>query len=452
MKKNLLKYSYLIIIFACLVVYLKSLAFGLVYLDDISIIEYNRLFNELKPGIQEFLNAFSNNFLGGHYYRPVTSISFLFDISLGKDNPFYFHLSNFIIHTITSCLLFVLLQKMKFEKLNALFIALLFAVHPVFINAVGWIAGRGDLLAGMFSVAGFIVFIKFLESEKPHFFIFYSIFSMLAVLSKEIGIVLPVMAIFYFFIRTGNFHLNIKSFIKLLVIISPVFLYYLIRILIASKVTVDSIYIGDSLRNLRMLFEFLSKLILPVNLKVLPDYTYFVTISGIIFFAVIVLIPFYLKTINKKLYYFGLIWFFAFLLPALPVRTMSFDGFQYWDCRIYLPAIGFFILIAEIFSKFNDKIKTAIFVILILFYIPLNLIQSEKYRNAISFWESAVSEQPERALFYERLANMYFANGRIEDAERTIKIALTKKSKDSDMKNKAERLLEKIEKERREEK
>jgi len=69
-----------IIFMLSVIPYFPGLFSGFVQLDDSYIIEYYKLFNDLNPGLNDFTNAFVNKYLGGQYYRPITNLTFLFDI------------------------------------------------------------------------------------------------------------------------------------------------------------------------------------------------------------------------------------------------------------------------------------------------------------------------------------------------------------------------------------
>ena len=97
-------------------------------------------------------------FLAGHYYRPITSVTFIVDSILGEQSYFIYHLTNFLIHLFASILIFLIVENLGYSLITSLTTALFFALNPIHINAVGWIAGRGDLFAAFFSVLSMLIF------------------------------------------------------------------------------------------------------------------------------------------------------------------------------------------------------------------------------------------------------------------------------------------------------
>lgn len=84
-------------------------------------------------------------------YRPATQLSFAVDWHLGGGDPGLFHLVNLLLHTLTTILLFVVMVP-SVGRLAAILAALLFAVHPVHVEAVASVVGRAEILAALFTL------------------------------------------------------------------------------------------------------------------------------------------------------------------------------------------------------------------------------------------------------------------------------------------------------------
>ncbi len=81
-------------------------------------------------------------------YRPLTTLSFALDWSIGFGDPAWFHLTNVLLHAGASVLVFLLLTRW-FDTIAALAGGLLFAIHPVHVEAVANVVGRSELLAAI---------------------------------------------------------------------------------------------------------------------------------------------------------------------------------------------------------------------------------------------------------------------------------------------------------------
>ena len=89
-------------------------------------------------------------------YRPVTTLSFLVNWSLlgNGERPLGYHVVNVLLHFGCAASLYALLTRLGFDVIPARLATLLFAVHPVATEAVANVAGRADLLAALFVLAG----------------------------------------------------------------------------------------------------------------------------------------------------------------------------------------------------------------------------------------------------------------------------------------------------------
>jgi protein O-mannosyl-transferase len=134
---------------AALLVYAPSLLNGFAY-DDVAVVAAD-------PRIHGFdIGAL----LGGGYwlnegldlYRPLTMLSFALDWSLAPQNPAWFHLGNVLLHALATALVVFLLAR-YWPLVAALFGGLLFALHPVHVEAVANVVGRAELLAAVFFLA-----------------------------------------------------------------------------------------------------------------------------------------------------------------------------------------------------------------------------------------------------------------------------------------------------------
>jgi Flp pilus assembly protein TadD len=118
------------------------------------------------------------------------------DYALWGDRPFGYHLTNILLHTLVSVLVYLVLARIFPGKNGVAFAsALVFAVHPVHAESVAWIAGRTDLIATLFMVASLLAL-----SSAPgrRGCLALSLLSFLvALFSKESALVFPLIAAAY---------------------------------------------------------------------------------------------------------------------------------------------------------------------------------------------------------------------------------------------------------------
>ncbi len=128
---------------AAIVVYLGSLGHGFPFDDTIQVLR-----NERIRRLAEIPAIFTNPTWPGYVYRPLPTFTYALTHALVGLEPWAYHLSNVVLHGLVTLLVFVGLVRL-FDLRLALLAALLFAVHPVHVEAVASIANRTELLAAL---------------------------------------------------------------------------------------------------------------------------------------------------------------------------------------------------------------------------------------------------------------------------------------------------------------
>jgi tetratricopeptide (TPR) repeat protein len=100
-------------------------------------------------------------------YRPITTLSYLFNCSIlgNGDQPAGYHWVNFLLHTGNVLLVYALARRLMRKLWPAVFVAAVWAVHPVLTESVTNMVGRSDLLAGMSLLSGFWMYLKSAETQ-----------------------------------------------------------------------------------------------------------------------------------------------------------------------------------------------------------------------------------------------------------------------------------------------
>ena len=140
---------YLLLAAAVLIVYGQVLHFDFVTYDDPDYVTAN-------PHVQAGLTwagiawAFRTSFAGNWF--PLTWLSHMLDVSLfGLDSGWH-HFTNVCLHTLSTLLWFALLKRLTGSRWRSALVAFLFALHPLHVESVAWVAERKDVLSGLFWV------------------------------------------------------------------------------------------------------------------------------------------------------------------------------------------------------------------------------------------------------------------------------------------------------------
>lgn len=144
----------------------------------------------------------------GAYYRPLLVTTFLFDKYAWGFLESFMHLQNIVLHLCNTLLIFAISRRSAVllnikSPFPAFLAALFFAIHPINTEAVNWISGRTDLLAGFFILISAFLLLKTTTSLANS--ILSALCLLLACLSKETAIFfLPAVLLAPFFVSTAS--------------------------------------------------------------------------------------------------------------------------------------------------------------------------------------------------------------------------------------------------------
>jgi len=188
-------------------------------------------------------------YIKGATYQPVRVLSYAVDYYFWGHNPLGYHITNIFFYILTCIMVFLTLQTLssslrdKASSIShqrvALFGSLLFAAHPVHVEAVTWLAARKEVLQGFFFFFAFYLYLKGREGAGKRRLIYlgFTLFSiLLATLSKPSAVVFPGIILVYEIAQRKNKWIDfIKShrlFFGLSIFISAIFTFILIKVML----------------------------------------------------------------------------------------------------------------------------------------------------------------------------------------------------------------------------
>ena len=178
----------LIITFMILGIYWPVIGYDFIALDD-------NLYVVENPHIQKGITlkgvAWAMTTFYTANWHPLTWLSYMADYDLSGLNPSAYHISSLMLHLLNAVLLFMLLRRITGEIWKGAAVAALFAVHPLNIESVVWIAERKNLLSTLFWILTILAYVRYVE--KPGWGRYWPVFLLFAfgLMAKPMLVTLP---------------------------------------------------------------------------------------------------------------------------------------------------------------------------------------------------------------------------------------------------------------------
>jgi len=339
--------------------------------DNPSIIE--------NPNIRHVTGENILKILSGN--RPVVYFSIMLNYLLGGLNVVGYHVFNIGVHIANSIFVYLLVlwtltlpsvgdRYRERAKRMALFAALLFGVHPVQTESVTYIISRTELLATVFYLATFLLFIRGGTSGKFSYAIGMLVTSALSMGSKEWAVTLPAMLMLYDFLflsegklkpLLSRWHIYLLTALPWIFVLANLDLFSTggtagvgFNLVSATGINTKTYF----LTSLNVIWTYVRLLFLPINQNLDYDYMLaktvfeFPTLLSFLGHVAVVSAAFLLYWKRRQtLIPFGIAWFYIGLSPTqsiVPVVDLIFEH------RVYMPSIGIFFVFILLYESLFD--------------------------------------------------------------------------------------------------
>lgn len=330
----------------------------------------------------------------------------------------------------------------------ALFGSLLFATHPVHVEAVTWLAARKEVLQGFFFFSAFYLYLKVRKLEGRKKILYFSIillFILLAILSKPSAVVFPAVILVYEIAQNKNGRVEfIKRhllFFLASLVISIIFTTILIKVMLDSGGVKP--YYGDTflknflvciyvfLRSIKLLIfqiNFSAAYSFPIQLPVFH-------IKNIIFVILtFTILGFGIWSLKRwKIFFFSIFFFLVTILPYLniiPISTLLADRYVFIASFAYCLLMGVFF--DKLYTCENKKfskgffkiLSVALFLFLLTGYSYMTIYQNTIWQNSYTLWADAVEKHPNSNTANALMGVVYMEIGMDQEALKYLEKAV----------------------------
>ncbi|MFH1752990.1 MAG: tetratricopeptide repeat protein, partial [Candidatus Omnitrophota bacterium] len=357
-----------------------------------------------------------------NFYRPIQILSYIFDHSFWGLDVRGYHITNIMLHALTAACVYWLAMLLFANQRLSVVSSVLFVVHPVMTEAVCYISGRADLLAGLFMLLSVILYVRSLRIQRSMpSYIAALIAYVLALLSRESPLMMPVLLLLYHYAFKVRLRLG-----RFLPLVGVAALYIILRFTHLKDLLPHSVVSTTLFQRAPGFFlaltEYMRLLILPLGLHMeygdgLFSLSNPKAIAGVFILAGLLVFAF--KKRGTPIIFFSIMWFLLTILPQSNLYPINAYMAEHW---LYMPSIGFFILVAACLDRAYLKngyrnLALAATVLLTVFFSYLTVLQSLTWRDPIAFYERTLTYAPDSFRTHNSLGILYDKAG---DPERAI--------------------------------
>ena len=138
-------------------------------------------------------------------WHPLTTITHMLDSQLYGLNAGWHHFTNVLFHTVAVVLLFLALQRMTGAIWRSAFVAAVFAIHPLHVESVAWIAERKDVLSGVFFMLALLAYFHYTRAPSIGRYLILALVVALGLMSKPMLVTLPFVLLLLDYWPLGRF-------------------------------------------------------------------------------------------------------------------------------------------------------------------------------------------------------------------------------------------------------
>jgi len=389
-------------------------------------------------------------------WHPLTWISCMTDFSVYGLNARGFHLTNLLLHMASVLLLFLVLRRMTGEVWKSGFVAALFAIHPLHVESVAWIAERKDVLSGLFWMLTMWAYIRYVERPGVGRHLAVLGFYVLGLMSKPMLVTLPFVLLLLDYWPLGRFRAG-RPLWKLIPEKLPLLacaaassvITYIAQSGATALTSLERLPLGVRVANASVAYvAYIGKMIWPRGLAVFYPHprtslpTWEVIASGLLLICLTALA---LRAARKSPYLsVGWLWYLGTLVPVIGLVQVGDQAMA--DRYTYLPMIGLFVMVSwgipEIMQRFNARGRaghphtptlphshtlTVAAVITVAVLSSLTWIQTGYWKNNEVLYRHAIAVTRDNFVACHNLAQYATRRGDFREAEELLRrvIALT---------------------------
>jgi tetratricopeptide (TPR) repeat protein len=350
-------------------------------------------------------------------WYPVTSLAFWAEWRLFGADPVGYHAVQLGLHLFGAVLLLFLLRRLRVP--GAEIVAMLFAVHPVTVGTVAWIAEQKNTLAFVFSVAAALAWMRGLDEERPRLAVVW-ILGVLALLSKATAVALPgVLLLLAVWRRPGRFGRDVLRLAPLLAgaaVVAVVTIRFQSQRVFGTEAAGD-VSIPERLAGAgRAVVHYAVHALAPARASIIEARWDPATLSPLWWLGLLVPLAFVLVGFRRgaagKGAAVGVAIWIVGLLPVLGFVDMYYTRYSFVaDHWHYFALPALLAVVVAAFARAPSALTIPLGMVVLAAATFLSNAQARRYESALTFWETVHERNREAWVALNGLGTWYAREG-----------------------------------------
>ncbi len=381
--------------------------------------------------IWSFTAGIGGNSAGIDYWRPVSVMSHMLDVSLFGLNAGAHHLVSVALHALTAVILFLVIRGMTMTLWRSAFVAAVFAVHPLHVESVAWIAERKDVLSGLFFALTLGAYRRY--AAQPFSWkslLLVSLAGVFAMMSKPMLVTLPFVLLLldvWPLNRIGRVSpkLLLVEKIPLFIMAAATAGFTLSMNRPANDVVWSAMPWYYCVGNASLSYAiYIKQTLWPTGLTCFYPFPGLrlavghVVVSLVVLGAISVLVWW---RRDRRFLMVGWLWYLGMLVPIIGIVTQSGDQ-AHADRYTYLSMIGLTIMVAWPAAEWAHQRKGRRIILgwvaaaLLLILGGMAYTQTSHWRNDLTLWTHAIECDANNSVAFANLGTVHVEGGRLDEA------------------------------------
>jgi len=370
-------------------------------------------------------------------WHPLTTLSHMADCQIYGLKAGGHHFTNVALHNIGAVLLFLVFRAMTGCIWRSAFVAAIFAVHPMRVESVAWIAERKDVLSGVFFMLTLGAYLRYVGAPNISRYVTVSIFLACGLMSKATFVTVPLVLLLldYWPLQRAN---DFRAWRRMIIEKIPLFALSAaasVATMFAQTVTMASLEQLPLLPRLKnaavSLIAYIRQMFWPTDLAVFYPHPHdqlniWIVVAAAVLIIAITVVAILVRQKHPAVFV-GWFWYLLLLVPVLGIVQVGLQARA--DRFTYLPHIGMTMLLtwtcANLTQQWRNRqvVLTSVATCAIAVSIILAYQQTTYWCDSISLWEHALAVTPDNQTAHQNLAAALWTKGRIAESHQHSRAA-----------------------------